>query len=111
MRKVEKLNGVEGHADFSIKRIKGSREADVKDVRKERQKVNGHGAVFSETKLDLIKRGLFMNKTRTSQDVYSMHVHCDISSRYFVLYSPSPQEKSEEVRGVISSMVKSFSCH
>lgn len=83
--KVEKLKGVDGHADYSIKRIEGSREAEVRDRRRESRRVNGHTASYNELKLELVKRGVFFNKSRTPQEVRSLHLHCDITSRYFVL--------------------------
>ena len=109
--KVEKLHGVEGHADYSIKRMKGSREATVKDVRREATKVNGHAASFSDIKLEIVRRGLFFNKTTRPQEVRSLHVHCDNSSRYFVLYGPAPPEKSQEQTEVFAKMIQSFACH
>jgi hypothetical protein len=111
LKKVEKLNGVDGHADYSIQRMKGSGEAKVKDIRRESRTICGHRASFNEVKLELIRRGLFLNKTLTPQEVRSLHVHCDISSRYFVLYAPSPPEKSSDLRYVIDKMSLTFVCH
>ncbi|MDA4125059.1 MAG: hypothetical protein OK438_06385 [Thaumarchaeota archaeon] len=111
LKKVEKLHGVEGHADYSIQRIKGSREAKVKDVRREAVKIRGHPASFNEVKLELIKRGIFFNKTATPQEVRSLHVHCDVSSRYFVLYGPAAPEKSSDQREVFATMTRTLGCH
>ena len=111
LKKVEKLRGVDGHADYSIQKIKGSREALVKDVRRESTRVNGHNASFSDIKLEVLRRGLFFNTTKTPQVVLSLHVHCDASSRYFVIYSPASSDKSQEQAEVVSRMVKSFVCH
>ncbi len=111
LKKVEKLHGVEGHADYSIERIRKSREARVKDVRRETVRVKGHAASFNEVKLELIKRGLYFNKKVTPQDVRSLHTHCDVSSRYFVLYSPMAAEKSLEQGDIVASMMKTLSCH
>ncbi len=108
---MKKLNGVEGHADYSIKRMKGSREASVKDVRRESTTVNGHAASFSDVKLEIVRRGIFFNRKTTPQDVRSLHVHCDNSSRYFVLYGPTPPEKSDEQAKVFTKMIQSFACH
>lgn len=111
LSKVEKLGGVDQHADYSIKRVKGSREAEVKDRRREARRVNGHNASYNEVNLDLVRRGIFFNKSKTPQEVRSLHVHCDISSRYFVLYGPANPEKSDKQGEVFSMMVQTFSCH
>ena len=109
--KVKKLNGVEGHADYSIQRIKGSREAKIEDVRKDTMNVNGHRASFRDVSLEILKRGIFFNTTKTAQQVRSMHLHCDVSSRYFVIYGPATSENSGKQFDVISKMVHSFVCH
>lgn len=111
LEKVKKLNGVEGHADFSIKRIEGSREAKVVDVLKDSMAVNGHRASLRDVRLELIRRGVFFNTTRTPQIVRSSHLHCDVSGRYFVIYGPVTPDKSEEQAGVVNRMVRSFVCH
>ncbi|MDA4121091.1 MAG: hypothetical protein OK404_01635 [Thaumarchaeota archaeon] len=91
--------------------MKGSGEAKVKDIRRESRMINGHRASYNEVKLELIRRGLFLNKTLTPQEVRSLHVHCDTSSRYFVLYNPSSPEKSSDLRYVIDKMSLTFICH
>jgi hypothetical protein len=111
LKKVEKLNGVDGHADFSIKRMKGSGEARVKDMRRESRTVGGHRASYNEVKLELVRRGLYFNKSLTPQEVRSLHVHCDVTSRYFVLYGPYPPDRSREQREAMDRMSINFVCH
>jgi hypothetical protein len=111
LKKVEKFSGVAAHADYSLDRIKGSGEAKVADVRRESTRVNGHEAAFSHVKLELIKRGIFFNKTRTPQEVRSLHVHCDDSSRYFVIYGPGRPDQSTNEGEVVAQMIETFTCH
>lgn len=110
LKKVEKLGGVEGQADFSIKRIKGAREAQVTDSRRERLRVMGHPATYNELKVNVWRRGL-LNRSVNVEVVRSLHVHCDISSRYFILYGPAPLEKSEDQGATFDLMTKSLACH
>ena len=84
MKKVEKFRDVDAHADYSLERIKRSREAKILDVKRERMRANGHPASFNHVKLDLVKRGIFFNQTKTSQEVRSLHLRCENTSRYFV---------------------------
>lgn len=111
LEKVRKLKGVEGHADYSLERIKGNRDTKVTDVRKEKITVNGHSASFRDVSLEMIRRGIFFNTTKTPQRVRSMHLHCDVSSRYFVIYGPTTPDRSEEQYDALSRMVESFVCH
>jgi hypothetical protein len=111
LEKVKKLNGVEGHADYSIKKMQGSREAKVGEVYKESTVVNGHPASFRDVSMELVSRGIFFNTTKSPRQVRSLHVHCEVSSRYFVIYSPVSPEKSEEQAEAVSRMIKNFSCH
>ena len=111
LEKVKKLNGVEGHADYSLKKMGGSREAKVGEVHKESTIVNGHPASFRDVSVELVRRGIFFNTTKSQRQVRSLHVHCDVSSRYFVIYSPVPLEKADEQAEVVSRMIKNFSCH
>ncbi len=111
LAKVQKLGGVDAHADYSIKRMKGSGEAKVIDVKRESTKVQGHVASYNVVKLELIRRGIFFNKTATAQEVRSLHLHCDTSSRYFVIYGPATPERVDEQRETIAKMVQTFSCH
>jgi len=110
LKKVSKY-GVEGHADYSVKRISGSREATVEKVTKETRTVNGHPGAYRSVDLQLARRGLFSRGSTTPQIVRSLHVHCDISSRYFVIYGPTTPESSDTLDANMSRMVASFTCH
>jgi hypothetical protein len=111
LEKVKKLSGTEGHADYSLNRMKASREARIEEVHKESMVVNGHRASFRDVRLDLVKRGIFFNTTKSPTQVRSLHVHCDVSSRYFVIYSPVSPAKAEEQSEVVLRMIKTFACH
>jgi len=110
LEKVRSLNGVDAHADFSVDRVKGKREAQVMDVRKDSMMVDGHRASFRDVKLGVARRRV-MGKAETVQEVRSLHVHCDVSSRYFVLYGQVGQDLGDEQRDVLSRMIRGFACH
>ena len=111
MEKVAKFKDAAAHADYSLGKVGKSGEAKINDVRKEFRRVNGHQAAFSHIRLELIKRGIFFNKTRTPQEVRSLHVHCPDSSRYFVLYCPGNLNQSVQQGEVLTKMIGSFTCH
>ena len=111
LEKVKKLNGVDAHADYSVDRIKGGRETKVRDVRKDSMVVNGHRSAFREVDLETLRRGTFLHTSTIREHVRSLHVHCDVTGRYFVIYGPVSPDKSEEQGEVLSRMVKAFVCH
>jgi hypothetical protein len=111
LEKVKKLNGVDAHADYSVDRMKGGRETKIMDVRKDSMVVNGHRSAFRDVDLDIVQRGSFFNTSKTQQHVRSLHVHCDVTGRYFVIYGPVSTDKSKEQSEVVSRMVKTFVCH
>jgi hypothetical protein len=111
LRKVENLHGVDGHADFSIQKISRSSQATVRGVKRESANVNGHPSSSNKVELELTTKGSFFNRVVTLQEVHSLHVHCDISSRYFVMYGFTPREKSQEGGEVVAKMTRTFLCH
>jgi hypothetical protein len=111
LEKVKKLGGVEGHADYSVQKIKGRREAKVGDVRKDTVDANGHRSAFREVNVEMVRRGILSNPIKSPQQVRSLHIHCDVSGRYFVIYGPVGPEKSREQGETVSRMVKSLVCH
>ena len=111
LKKVENLHGVDGHADYSIQKIKRSSQATIRGVKRESVRVNGHPASFNRVELELTTKGSFFNRVVTLQEVRSLHVHCGVSSRYFVMYGFTPREKSQEEGEVVSTMIHTFLCH
>ncbi len=73
--------------------------------------VNGCQSAFRDVDLELVRRGTFFNTSKTQQHVRSLHVHCDVTGRVFVIHGPVPPDKSEEQSEVVSRMVKTFVCH
>ena len=111
LEKVESFHGAEGHADYSIERIKKNREAKIKDRRSEILQVNGHPSPFNRVWIDVQRKGLIMGSTRSSYEIRSLHVHCDKSGRYFLMYVQGPTETSEQQEEVMARMAQTFRCH
>jgi hypothetical protein len=111
LEKVEKFRGVEGHADYSIGRIKKNREAKIKEIKRERIEVNGHPSPFNHVWIEVVRRGLLFGTSRSSHEIRSLHLHCGNSSRYFMIYVQGTTQLSELQGRVMARMIQSFICH
>ena len=74
--------------------------------------INSHTAVYNSVKLGELIPGLFLSKKRiVTRRAYSVHIHCDQSSRYFVIYSLVSPKAPEDFGELLLTMARSFSCH
>jgi len=71
--------------------------------------VNGHPALYNHVKIEVPRRGLF-GKAR-EQEVRSVHLHCEKSGRYFVIYATSNETNSEQQGRTIQEIIDSLRCH
>jgi hypothetical protein len=110
LEKVKKLGGTEAHADFSVERVKGNKGARIIDGVKGSMMAGGHRASFRDVRFETSGGGV-IGGSKTVQEIRSLHAHCDVSSRYFVLYGQVGPENAEEQGKVVSAMIKGFACH
>ena len=103
------------HAEEGIKTIMKGRSVSRKDSRKITQspvEINTHAAVYNSVKLGELVPGLLMSKNRaTTRYAHSVHVHCEKSSRYFVIYSLLSPKAPEDFGELLLAMARSFICH
>ena len=69
----------------------------------------GHDAVFNHVKIEVPRRGLFGKGTL--QEVRSVHLHCDQTHRFYVIYSTATQENKEAQGRTMQEIVDSLQCH
>jgi len=110
----KRYSSLEEHADDPLKRIK--KNSGVKEVKLAKRKVvqlSSHDAVISYIKVVLSKPSLlpFAKGKTEEREVRCMHIHCEPSERYFVLYGEIASDKSLEQGEIFENMIKSFSCH
>ncbi len=111
MKKIEKsFKDTTAHAEYNVKRIASGGQAKTEPARHEFVRVNGHPATITHLRLDFVRRGLFKT-TRAPQEIWSLHVHCPNSARYFVVYGRGTSEQSARQEAVLAEMVRSFRCH
>jgi len=110
----KKFETAEKQAEHSLQVVKKS--GNVKNMEKLENDVmtlNSHKAAYNRVRLDEQPAGLFMGGKRTvPHDAYSIHLHCDQSSRYFVIYTMlSPKAPEDFGAAIFKVMANSFRCH
>jgi hypothetical protein len=99
-------------ASDSIQRsVRGGRGRLDGTAETKKLKIKGHDAVYTRARMILEQRGLLFGTRRMTQDAYALHVHCDDSRRYYVLYTFARPETSEDVGKAFEPVMNSLKCH
>jgi len=100
------------HVERTIARVKKSRGVKhVEVVERKELEMNGHKAIFAHLKATII-RAFFLRRIMVSQQLWSFHLYCEQTARYFVVHgSTSSDERSMEHADVFEHVQKSFRCH
>jgi len=106
---IKRAPTIEDHAKFSLDRVRKSVQGRMTVVDREEVVVNGHTALSNHVKVEVPRRGFF-GKPR-EQEVRSVHLHCDQSSRYFVIYATCTAENTEEQGRTVKGICETFHCH
>ncbi len=108
----QKFKTVEEHADHSLKRIKTA--GNVKNferVSHDSIRIRSHNGVYNRAKFEEVTIGFFSGKRKNPREAHSVHVHCPVSSRFFVVYALLPTEGTYEYEKIFSAMANSLRCH
>lgn len=103
---------VEKHAEHSVENLRKS--GNVKNferVKHDTLNVNKHKAIYNHVKVDQPIPGIFSSKKMTYRQGYSCHLHCENSSKYFVIYTVLSPSGPEDFGELFLEMAKSFKCH
>lgn len=106
---VKKAPTIQDHAKFSLDRVKKSVQGKMSTVESKDITVCGHDAVFNHVRIEVPRRGLFGKGPL--QDVRSVHLHCDTTRRFFVIYATATEANEEVQRATMDEIVESFQCH
>jgi len=106
---AKKAPTVEAHANFSLERVKKSVQGKMSAVDHKEVEVNDHPALYNSVKIQVPRRGLFGRGQE--QEVTSVHLHCDKSKRYYVIYATSNEENLAEQQRVLQGIIETFHCH
>jgi len=100
-------------AEHSLKAVKKS--SGVKGFQKVAQDtidINNHKAVYNRIKMEEVRGGLFPGRGGgVKREALSLHLHCENSSRYFVIYAMLTANAPEDFGDLYMMMAKSFKCH
>ena len=119
---------VDEQAEQSIKVVTKNRDIrKVERVTQDSLTINSHKAVYNRLRLVEAPRGfgskyktllylsspiyLFLDRKPVKHEAFSVHLHCERTSRYFVIYSLVSGEAPENFPSIIMSMMNSFQCH
>ena len=99
-------------ASDSVQRSIGSARGKLDGTPETRNlKIQGHDAVYTHARMLFEQGGFLFGTRRVTQDAYAMHVHCEDSGRYYVLYTFARPEVSEELGKTIEPIMSSLKCH
>jgi hypothetical protein len=102
---------VEEQAEHSVDvMVKSRRVRNVERVKEDLLTICMHRAVFNHIRLDEVPRGYIFGQENIKHEAYSVHLHCENTSRFFVIYSllAGPPKNFPSI---MMSMINSFKCH
>ncbi len=73
--------------------------------------IQGHDAVYTHARMLFEQGGFLLGARRVRQDAHAMHVHCEDSGRYYVVYAFAKPEASEKLGKIFEPIMCSFKCH
>ena len=99
-------------ATASIERSVKSTRAKLDGAPKTKSvRIQGHDAVYTHARMVVERGGFPFGTRRVTQDSYSMHIQCDDSGRYYVVYGFTRPETSEQFGEVFEPIMSSLKCH
>ena len=110
---ANRFNSVQEHAEFSLNAMKkGKSVRNFEQVSKDSVPVNTHNAALNKIRFEEMISGFpFSGKKPVQREAYSLHVHCEDSKRYFVLYTMAPYDGQGKYDRTMTAMIDSFKCH
>jgi len=74
-------------------------------------KIQGHDGTYTHARMFVERGGFPFGSRRVTQDSHSLHLQCDDSGRYYVIYAFARPETSEQVSGIFEPIMLSLKCH
>ena len=108
----ERYSSLGEHARSSIERIRIEPKAKkVELIESKKVHVNTHEAVLSHIRMLFSLRRFWPFSKRFQEEIRSLHIHCEASQRYFVVYGMTTPDQSNLQKSIFNKIIKSFSCH
>ena len=108
---VKRFKTLEEQRDWGVGRIAKTRGVQgAKMVESKKIQICGHEALITE--IAAIPRGGLLSRKQQERAVISMHLHCPVTSRFYVLYvAPNDSEESQGLDKLFDNVAQSFVCH
>jgi len=110
-RVAKKLPTPREHSKYSMERAAKNAQGRMNQVEQRDVQINGHSAAYSRAKVET-PRGM-LGSQGPNQEIESVHIHCDRTSRYFVIYTNSywGGPRAPEQEDVFTIVTGTFRCH
>jgi hypothetical protein len=109
---MKKFQTAREFAEHSVKSMGKSRNVGKSNKLKETSlRVNSHDAYYQMVRFQETSPALFGRGRSTDRITCSVHLFCERSSRYFVIYSLLSPNAPEDFDQLFLKMVETFSCH
>jgi hypothetical protein len=107
----KKFPTLSDYAENSIKQVR--KEATVFEREKQSSiSLNSHEALYNQTSVSQPPLGLLgLGRKPVKRGTYSVHLYCEPSARFFVIYALFSGSTDESFRETFMHMAKSFTCH
>lgn len=106
---IKKAPTIDDHAKYSLDRVKKSVQGKMTPIDHKQIDVNGHTAAYNHVKIQVPRRGLFGKGTE--QEVTSVHIHCEQTGRYYVIYATSTAQNLAEQTRTLQGIIETLRCH
>jgi len=97
--------------DWGVARMaksRGIQEAKISESK--RIQICGHDALI--TRITATSGGRFLSRNQPDRLVIALHLHCPLTSRFYVLYvAPTDMEEYPGLPGLFERVAQSFVCH
>jgi hypothetical protein len=109
---TKRFKTTQEHAEYSLNAMKqGKNVKNFELVSRDSLGSQVHRGTVNKVKFDEMTTGMFFGKRGIPREAYSLHVHCENSNRYFVLYSMAPSSVEGRYDKIMAKMRDSFKCH
>jgi hypothetical protein len=108
----KRFGSPEEHANYSLDAMKkGKNVVNFERVSRDSVSLRSHTGSLNKVRFDEKTMKLFGRGKDIPREAYSLHVHCDRSNRYFVLYTMGSANTDVRFDRIMDSMRESFKCH
>jgi Zn-finger nucleic acid-binding protein len=109
---LKRFGSAEEHANYSLDTMKkGKNVKNFERVSRDTISLHNHNGSVNKVRFEERTLRLFARSKDIPREAYSLHVHCDKSERYFVLYSMASANDETRLDRIMELMRESFICH